>query len=31
MGARFNDYRANLSGEDLFFGEGWPLYWSHAL
>ena len=31
MGARFNDYRANLSGGGPFFGEGWPLYWELIL
>ena len=31
MGARFNDYRANLSGGGAFFGEGWPLYWELTL
>ena len=31
MGARFNDYRANLSGGGPFFGEGWPLYWELTL
>jgi hypothetical protein len=31
MGARFNDYRANLSGGGAFFGEGWPLYWELIL
>jgi len=31
MGARFNDYRANLSGGGPFFGEGWPLYWELLL
>jgi hypothetical protein len=31
MGARFNDYRANLPGGGPFFGEGWPLYWELLL
>lgn len=31
MGARFNGYRANLSGGGPFFGEGWPLYWELTL
>jgi hypothetical protein len=31
MGARFNDYRANLTGGGAFFGEGWPLYWELTL
>jgi hypothetical protein len=31
MAARFNDYRANLSGGGPFFGEGWPLYWEMIL
>jgi hypothetical protein len=31
MSARFNDYRANLSGGGAFFGEGWPLYWELTL
>ena len=31
LGARFNDYRANLSGGGPFFGEGWPLYWELTL
>ena len=31
MGARFGDYRANLSGGGPFFGEGWPLYWELTL
>ncbi len=31
MGARFSDYRANLSGGGPFFGEGWPLYWELIL
>jgi len=31
MGARFNDYRANLAGGGPFFGEGWPLYWELLL
>ena len=31
MSARFNDYRANLTGGGPFFGEGWPLYWELTL
>jgi len=31
MSARFNDYRANLTGGGAFFGEGWPLYWELTL
>jgi hypothetical protein len=31
MAARFNDYRANLTGGGPFFGEGWPLYWEMIL
>jgi hypothetical protein len=31
MGARFDDYRANLPGGGPFFGEGWPLYWELLL
>ncbi len=31
MGARFNDYRANLTGGGAFFSEGWPLYWELTL
>jgi len=31
LSARFNDYRANLSGGGPFFGEGWPLYWELTL
>jgi hypothetical protein len=31
MNARFNDYRASLSGGGPFFGEGWPLYWELTL
>ena len=31
LGARFADYRANLSGGGPFFGEGWPLYWELTL
>ena len=31
MAARFNDYRANLTGGGPFFGEGWPLYWEAIL
>ena len=31
MAARFNDYRANLTGGGPFFGEGWPLYWELTL
>jgi hypothetical protein len=31
MAARFNDYRANLTGGGPFFGEGWPLYWEVIL
>ena len=31
MSARFNDYRANLTGGGAFFSEGWPLYWELTL
>jgi hypothetical protein len=31
MNARFNDYRANLTGGGAFFSEGWPLYWELIL
>jgi uncharacterized protein (DUF885 family) len=31
MAARFNDYRADLSGGGPFFTEGWPLYWELIL
>ncbi len=31
MSARFNDYRAGLSGGGPFFGEGWALYWELLL
>ena len=31
MAARYNGYRAALSGGGAFFGEGWPLYWELTL